>query len=319
MNPASTACLVFINAIATEGWDRDGLHDPRSDSLITHVASQCANTIVIIHSAGIRLVDPWITHPNITAVILAHLPGQDSGMALEQLIYGEENFSGKLPYTIAKNESDYTPYEPCTARSTSSRADPQCDYTEGVYLDYRAFDRDLITPRFEFGYGLSYTTFTYTGLHMETLNLTTHTSTSLQQLFTPTLLVSAHITNSGSVAGAEIAQLYVSIPNSPPKQLRGFSKVTLQPGSTALAEFTLTRRDLSVWDVVTQTWTIQDGDYEIMVGGSSSLDRLVLRGSMQVGAEGKQRQPSKTKEQEEEDEKEEEAGGWREVGGGELR
>jgi beta-glucosidase len=82
--------------------------DDYSDALILNVAASCANTIVVIHNAGIRLVDQWIEHPNVTAVVFAHLPGQDSGRAVVQLLYGFESFSGKLPYTVAKNESDYT-------------------------------------------------------------------------------------------------------------------------------------------------------------------------------------------------------------------
>lgn len=101
----------------------------------------------MIHNAGIRLVDQWIEHPNITAVIFAHLPGQDSGRALVQLLYGYESFSGKLPYTVAKNESDYlnsgNPDEPEGIYALF----PQADYDEGIFIDYRDFDRKNITPR----------------------------------------------------------------------------------------------------------------------------------------------------------------------------
>lgn len=138
VNAASDVCLVFINAMATEGWDRDGLHDDFSDGLVQNVASKCANTVVVIHAAGIRLVDQWIEHPNITATVIAHLPGQDSGKAIVKLLYGEASFSGKLPYTLAKNESDYHPYTPCGREANDTN--PQCDFTEGVFIDYRAFD-----------------------------------------------------------------------------------------------------------------------------------------------------------------------------------
>ncbi|KAJ2975715.1 hypothetical protein NUW58_g8278 [Xylaria curta] len=101
------ACLVIVNAFASEGFDRTGIHDDYTDGLIRHVADRCNNTIVIFHNAGIRLVDQWIDHPNVTALIFAHLPGEASGRALVSLLYGESNPSGKLPYTVAKNESDY--------------------------------------------------------------------------------------------------------------------------------------------------------------------------------------------------------------------
>ncbi|KAH7234426.1 glycoside hydrolase superfamily [Fusarium solani] len=262
VNGASDVCLVFINAMATEGWDRDGLHDDFSDGLILNVASKCANTIVVIHAAGIRLVDQWIEHPNITATVIAHLPGQDSGESLVKLLYGEAGFSGKLPYTIAKNESDYTPYVPCGLELGSK--DPQCDFTEGVYLDYRSFDARDITPRFEFGFGLSYTEFEYSSLKVNIKD-----TASTEDLWETIATVKATITNVGPVCGEEVAQLYVAIPNSPPKQLRGFEKLAIEKGSSAEVQFELTRRDFSVWDVVKQEWTLQTGNYTIFVGASS--------------------------------------------------
>jgi beta-glucosidase len=273
VNAASDACLVFINAIATEGWDREGLHDDFSDHLVKSVASKCSNTIVIIHTAGIRLVDQWIKHPNITATIIAHLPGQDSGEALVKLLYGEANFSGKLPYTVAKNESDYSVYAPCT-RISADDIDPQCDFTEGVYLDYRAFDAKDIAPRYEFGYGLSYTSFKYSSLSIKPSVSLRQSKCSGDDLWQPAAKVAATITNSGSVSGHEVAQLYVAIPNSPPKQLRGFHKIFLSPKISEVVHFELTKRDLSVWDVVSQSWVIQEGEYKIFVGASSRDIRL---------------------------------------------
>uniref|UniRef100_A0A0C4DII3 beta-glucosidase n=1 Tax=Fusarium oxysporum (strain Fo5176) TaxID=660025 RepID=A0A0C4DII3_FUSOF len=265
VNGATDVCLVFINAMATEGWDRDGLHDDFSDALILNVASQCANTVVTIHAAGIRLVDQWIEHPNITATIIAHLPGQDSGEALVKLLYGEADFSGKLPYTLAKNESDYTPYKPCGLEEGSK--DPQCDFTEGVYLDYRSFDDRDVAPRFEFGYGLSYTEFEYSDLVVKVAE--TSASATDDDLWSTFATVQATVSNIGKRDGEEITQLYVAIPNSPPKQLRGFEKVKISQGESAEIPFELARRDLSVWDVVKQDWTLQSGNYTIFVGSSS--------------------------------------------------
>ncbi|KAH6954413.1 glycoside hydrolase superfamily [Fusarium avenaceum] len=265
VNGASDVCLVFINAMATEGWDRDGLHDDFSDGLVLNVASKCANTIVAIHAAGIRLVDQWIEHPNITATIIAHLPGQDSGEALVKLLYGEASFSGKLPYTLAKNETDYVPYAPCGREENSN--DPQCDFTEGVYLDYRSFDDRNITPRYEFGYGLSYTKFEYSSLSVKAH--TDSSSSSEADLWETYATLQATVSNVGKRSGEEVAQVYVAIPNSPPKQLRGFEKVKLGNGKSTEVSFELLRRDLSVWDVVQQQWVLQSGNYTIFVGGSS--------------------------------------------------
>ncbi|PNY28725.1 Beta-glucosidase cel3A, partial [Tolypocladium capitatum] len=280
VNGASTACLVFINAIATEGWDRGGLHDDASDALVLRVAAKCANTVVVVHAAGIRLVDGWIEHPNVTAAVLAHLPGQDSGAALVRLLYGEENFSGRLPYTLARNESDYSVYAPC-GRGADNTTSPQCDYAEGVYLDYRAFDARNVTPRYEFGFGLSYTTFDYSGLSLAPGAGLRESAGGGADLWAALARVEATVTNSGAVAGEEVAQLYLGIPDSPPRQLRGFEKVALQPGESATVRFELTRRDLSVWDVVGQRWVVQAGTYPVYVGASSRDVRLT--GTLVVG------------------------------------
>lgn len=274
VNGASSACLVFINAIATEGWDRDGLRDDPSDALVLRVAAKCASTVVVVHAAGVRLVDRWIEHPNVTAAVLAHLPGQDSGAALVRLLYGEANFSGRLPYTLARNESDYSVYAPC-GRGPANTTSPQCDFAEGVYLDYRAFDARNITPRYEFGFGLSYTTFRYSALVLAPgAGLRASASDGAADLWDPLARVEATITNSGAVAGEEVAQLYLGIPDSPPRQLRGFEKVPLRPGESATVRFELTRRDLSVWDVVGQRWVVQSGMYPVYVGASSRDIRL---------------------------------------------
>jgi beta-glucosidase len=274
VNAASDVCLVFINAIATEGWDRDGLHDDFSDGLVQNVARKCANTVVVIHAAGIRLVDQWIEHPNVTATVIAHLPGQDSGTALVKLLYGEAGFSGKLPYTLAKNETDYgSVLHPCE-KSSDSDTNPQCDFSEGTYLDYRAFDAQHITPRFEFGFGLSYTTFNYTSMELTREGLAASAPCNGENRWDLAATVTVSITNSGDREGEEVAQLYIGIPNSPPRQLRGFEKVRLQPGEDAVLTFELDMRDFAVWDVVSQEWVVQEGEYLIFVGASSRDLRL---------------------------------------------
>ncbi|KAL4861909.1 glycosyl hydrolase family 3 N terminal domain-containing protein, partial [Aspergillus spectabilis] len=129
VNPASDACIVFINEQASEGWDRPYLADPYSD--VKKVASQCTNTIVVIHNAGVRLVDLWIDNANITAVIYAHLPGQDTGGALVEIMYGKQSPSGRLPYTVAKNESDYGELlNPTKPEGDLDKWYPQSNFTE---------------------------------------------------------------------------------------------------------------------------------------------------------------------------------------------
>lgn len=279
VDPASDACLVFINAWASEGYDRSGSHDNFSDTLVSNVASQCSNTIVVIHNAGIRLVDQFVANPNVTGIIYAHLPGQDSGRAITALLYGDENFSGKLPYTVAKNESDYSKiYSPSLSSGLFSLF-PQDNFTEGVFIDYRAFDKANITPRYEFGFGLSYTNFTFSNFKITKLspgNQSPYPKSPIipggaADLWDAWVLVDVDVTNTGRVQGSEVAQLYVGIPdaNGPIRQLRGFDKQNVAPGGTFHSRFTLTRRDLSVWDTTAQKWKLGSGQFGVWVGSSS--------------------------------------------------
>lgn len=262
--------------------------DDYSDSIIINVASKCSNTIVVIHNAGIRLVDTWIEHPNITAVLFGHLPGQDAGRAIVSLLFGDESPSGKMPYTVAKNESDYN--VPVARPSEEFFYFPQDNFTEGVYIDYRDFDRRNITPRYEFGFGLTYTTFEYSNL---SVSLVQNASTSYnapespiveggpESLWDVIATTTAVVTNTGDTAAKEVAQLYVHIPGGPIRQLRGFNKVEIQPGESANMHFTLTRRDLSDWNVAEQAWVLQQGTYSIWMGPSSRI--LPLNAELVVG------------------------------------
>jgi beta-glucosidase len=288
VEPASDACLVLINSYATEGYDRPGLVDGGSDALVANVAGKCNNTIVVIHNAGIRLVNSWIDHENVTAVIFAHLPGQDSGRALVELLYGRSNPSGKLPYTVAKSAEDYGSVLHPTQPEGQYGLFPQSDFAEGVYIDYRAFDKQGITPQFEFGFGLSYTTFDFSGLCISQVsNVTTPypPSASIEEggnphLWDKLVQVSVDVKNSGSVDGDEVVQLYIGIPNGPVRQLRGFEKVHIPAGQSVTVELALVRRDLSTWDVEAQQWLLQSGAYQVYVGRSSR--DLPLQGQFTV-------------------------------------
>ncbi|KAM0518258.1 hypothetical protein ACHAPW_004717 [Verticillium nonalfalfae] len=224
VNPNSDACIVVGNVWATEGYDRPSLRDQYTDKLILNVANKCANTIVVFHNAGPRLVDSFIEHPNVTAVIFAHLPGQDSGRALISLLYGQENFSGRLPYTVARNESDYGDLlkPDYTSRDAPSRfrTYPQSNFVEGTFVDYRDFDSKKVDPRFEFGFGLSYTTFNYSFLKISKTDgsFGAYPTGPIiegghKDLWDELVIVEADVTNSGKVDGMEVAQLYLGIPD----------------------------------------------------------------------------------------------------------
>ncbi|KAL2016124.1 hypothetical protein VTK56DRAFT_4243 [Thermocarpiscus australiensis] len=298
VHPASDACLVFGNAYAAEGADRPAARDDYTDGLVRHVAARCNNTVVVLHNAGVRLVDQFVDHPNVTALLFAHLPGEASGAALVALLYGRANPSGRLPYTVARNESDYPVLGPDLPAGDFTLF-PQSNFSEGVLVDYRHFDARNITPRYEFGFGLSYTSFAYSNLAIRKVDdggggggggqnrknlFDEYPSGEVMQggqadLWDVLVEVRADVTNTGAVAGAEVAQLYVGVPaeGAPVRQLRGFEKPFLNVSGTATVRFGLTRRDLSVWDVVAQRWRLVRGEYTIEVGRSSRDLPLVGR------------------------------------------
>lgn len=159
-----------------------------------------------------------------------------------------------------------------------------------MYIDYRDFDKKNITPRYEFGFGLTYTTFAYSDLKAE---LVFNASTSYAAPASPIIegghaslwetiaTVSAVVTNTGDFIAKEVAQLYVHIPGGPVKELRGFEKVEIVPGESATVKFALQRRDLSEWSVEEQAWVLQQGRYRVWVGSSSR--ELPLVGELVVG------------------------------------
>ncbi|QIX00807.1 hypothetical protein AMS68_006324 [Peltaster fructicola] len=160
-------CMVFINSDAGEGYlswnnvhgDRPDLYAQNGgDELVQSVATACGgDTIVVLHTVGPTILDKWIDLPGVKAVLVAHLPGQESGNALADVVFGYLNPSGHLPYTIAHSEDDYGPTSKVLTDADEPK--PQQNFEEGLYIDYRYFDKHNIEPRYEFGYGLSYTTF----------------------------------------------------------------------------------------------------------------------------------------------------------------
>ncbi|KAI9686472.1 MAG: hypothetical protein M1820_010608 [Bogoriella megaspora] len=271
---AATA-IVFITADSGEGYitvegvagDRNNL-DPwhNGNQLVQAVAAVNKKTIVVVHSVGPIILESILAQPNVVAVVWAGIPGQESGNGLADVLYGRVSPSGKLPYTIAKSASDYG----------SEQVSGDDNYSDGLYIDYRHFDQANIAPRYEFGFGLSYTNFTYSALKLPAAPRSGPLTFS--QLYTSAGTVTATIKNSGAVTGAEAAQLYIGLPSSapasPPKQLRGFTKLNLTAGASGTASFTLRNKDLAYWDVAGQRWTIPSGTFNVWVGASSRDLRL---------------------------------------------
>ncbi|PYH60676.1 putative beta-glucosidase D [Aspergillus niger CBS 101883] len=276
----SDACLVFLNALSGEGADRTELYNDDQDTMVNTVADNCNNTIVIINTVGPRLMDQWIEHDNVTAVLYGSLLGQESGNSIVDILYGDVNPSGRLIHTIAKNESDYNVKICYTA---------QCNFTEGVYLDYRYFDAHNVTPRYPFGHGLSYTTFSYSDLNIEKPSTLSKYPTGEKAVGGNSDLwdivgnVSVKVANTGSLDGAEVPQLYLGFPTAaqqPVRQLRGFERVEIASGKQSQVTFQLRRRDISYWDVPAQQWLVASGDYKVYVGASSR--DLKLNGTFTV-------------------------------------
>lgn len=172
-------CIVFVNSDGGEGYlswngirgDRNDLYLQKGgDKLVQRVAQNCGNgtghTIVVVHAVGPVILENWIDLPEVKAVLLANLPGEESGNALADVLFGDVDASGRLPYTVGKSLNDYGKggqilYYP-------NGIIPQQDFDEGLYIDYRHFDKYSIEPRFEFGFGLSYTSFSFSNLVLTT-------------------------------------------------------------------------------------------------------------------------------------------------------
>lgn len=288
------ACIVFLKSWATEGYDRTTLiAEWNSTAVVEATAAICPNTIVVLHGASPNVL-PWANNPNVTAILAAHMPGQETGNSIVDILWGDVNPSGRLPYTIAANETDYTKYlVNSTALLETSDPDAwQADFTEGGLIDYKEFDARNATVAFEFGFGLSYTTFAMADLHITTsvadASRTPDPSAPIEpggnvELWATLATVSVTVTNTGSVAGATVPQLYLSFPDeadAPVRSLRGFEKVALEPGASGTVQFPLMRRDLSYWDTGAQAWTLPMGEIGLSVGFSSR--DLVLQGGLTV-------------------------------------
>lgn len=276
-------CLVFLKTWAEEGLDRLSLDsDWNGSAVVDSVASQCNNTIVVTHSSGINIL-PFAEHPNVTAILAAHYPGQESGNSIVDVLYGHVNPSGHLPYTIARNASDYNA-PPTTAVNTSGQYDWQSWFDEELEVDYRYFDAHDIPVQYPFGHGLSYTTFELSGLAAQRLINDTPASPPTPTgeippggnpaLWESLFNVTVEVSNKGNVAGAAVPQLYVNFLDSapagtPPHQLRGFNKVHLAVNETRTVSFELMRRDISYWDIISQQWVIPTGEIKLEIGLSS--------------------------------------------------
>lgn len=259
----SDVAIVFVTTSGTEGegQDRPSMALPRSQNeLINAVAAANKNTIVVLNNGTPVLMTDWLK--NVPGLVEMWFPGQEGGTAIASILFGDVNPSGKLPDTLAAAREDYPDY------GHFPGTNGHVDYVEGIYIGYRHFDKRNIAPLFPFGYGLSYTTFRYSGLKLSGAELAPGGA----------LRASVNITNAGSREGAEVAELYIHDPkpaiDKPVRELKGFAKVDLKPGETKTVVFNVTPRALAYCDVAGKQWRADAGPYEVQIGASSRDIRL---------------------------------------------
>jgi len=256
-------CVGFDPKTEGEGFDRTFQLPGGQDELIRQISAVNKNTIVVLTAGGNVDMTQWID--NVPAVLHAWYPGQEGGTALAQIVFGDYSPSGKLPASFERRPQD----NPTFHSYYPEKGEKRVQYSEGVFLGYRHFDRSETKPLFAFGYGLSYTTFDYSRLEVTppTGNLSEPVS------------VSFDVKNTGNRAAAEVAELYVgdshaSVPR-PVKELKAFAKLNLKPGETKRVTLALDRRAFSFYDVKKKDWSAEPGDFTILVGSSS--DNIQLR------------------------------------------
>ena len=282
---ASTAVVVVSDDTESEAADRASLSLPSAqDELISAVAAANPHTVVVV-DAGAPVTMPWLNQ--VAAVVDAWYPGESNGTALANVLFGTVDPSGHLPVTFPQSLGQV----PASSPNEFPGVNGQVDYSEGIDVGYRYYNANNETPLFPFGYGLSYTSFRYSNLSVSPTavrNASSNpgpTSCRCNGQNGAQVTVSATVTNTGAVAGSDVAQLYLDDPaaaGEPPRQLKGFSRVTLQPGQSKTVRFTLNGHDLSYWNDAAGGWVVPDGDYRVYVGDSSATANLPLRGTFAV-------------------------------------
>jgi beta-glucosidase len=255
--------LVFAgypDAFESEGTDRPSIElMGKQNELISAVAAANPHTVVVLN-AGAPVTMPWIDQ--VASVVDAYYPGMENGHAVTAVLLGKVNPSGKLPVSFPVRLEDSPAF--INASYPGCR---EVNYGEGIFVGYRYYDKRDVMPLFPFGHGLSYTTFTYHDLKV-----------AKRVKASEPVKVTMEVKNTGKVAGKEVVQLYVSDSKSslprPPKELKGFAKVSLKPGESKMVEFMLDERSLAFYDPHKAAWVAEPGEFEVLIGSSSRDIRL---------------------------------------------
>jgi beta-glucosidase len=281
---SAQVAIVFVNQWTSEGMDLPSLSlsdltsttSVDQNALVEAVAAANPHTIVVVESGGPILM-PWLSQ--VSAVLEAWYPGQSGGLAIANLLFGVTNPSGKLPITFPASEAQLP--RPVIPQPPDDVTPFNVDYRiEGYNVGYKWYDVNGFTPLFPFGYGLSYTTFSITnGAVVNNLSSTTK----------PNFQVTFNLANTGAVAGAEVAQVYLGLPastNEPPKRLVGWQKVLLSAGASQAVTIEVDQNDsshpMSYWDTGTSSWVVAPGTYTVYLGNSSSAASLTTVGTLTV-------------------------------------
>jgi beta-glucosidase len=242
------------NAFDAEDVDKPDMNLPfGQDELITAVLKANPKTVVVLMGGGAVDMTKWVDAT--PAILQAWYPGMEGGNALARILFGDVNPSGKLPMTFPKMLSDV----PAHKLGEYPGTDGIVNYNDDIYVGYRYFDTWNVAPQFAFGHGLSYTSFKYSNLKTEVKGKKVNVTFTL--------------TNTGSMAGAETAQLYVhqqrpQLPR-PERELKGFQKILLQPGQSKQVTITLGEDAFQYYNDVQNRWVLEQGAFDILVGGSS--------------------------------------------------
>ncbi len=271
--------LCNVGTTDSEGWDRPFALPAEQEGLVRRCVALNPCTVVIVTSgSGVRMTD-W--SEGAAAILYAWYGGQIGNLALAEILAGDSNPSGKLPISIEKEFADspgcgYLPageelYVGFRDEEEKARAVWDLPYKEGVFVGYRWYEQRKIEPLFPFGHGLSFTQFAYTDLAVTPATVAAGGSVT----------VTFTVTNTGTCAGAEVAQLYVqdveaSLPR-PIKELKGFARITLEPGASERVSLVLTPRAFAFWNPTTHAWTAEPGAFVLHVGSSSQDIRLTGR------------------------------------------
>jgi len=243
------------NSFEGEEMDPPNLYLPGDqDKLVAAISAVNKRTIVVLNNGSPLLMDKWL--PQAKGVVEAWYSGMETGNAVADVLFGTVNPSGKLTSTIGARREDYPD------GATYPGANNVVHYTEGIYVGYRYFDKHNITPQYPFGYGLSYTTFKYSKLHVPASIADGQKA-----------IIKIDIQNTGKRSGDEIAQLYIRDLNPkvdrPIRELKGFARVSLTPNQSSQVTFPIDTQSFSYWDSQKHGWQANPGSYEIEVGSSS--------------------------------------------------